>query len=84
VAETCPAYRTHLRIARACLARGTAWHLDRAATAQEALASCLRRRREVALASPSCGRPLGSPILPSVVLGILQGAVQFRRIDVAA
>ena len=61
VAESCPAYRTHLRTARACLARG-----DRGATlielqrAQQALESCLRDDAgEVALASCKLWKPVG-------------------------
>ncbi len=61
VAETCPAYRTHLRKARASLTRG-----DRSATltelkrAQEALESCLRDEGgDVALASCGLWTPIG-------------------------
>jgi hypothetical protein len=61
VAETCPAYRTHLRNARVCLTRG-----DRSATlmelkrAQDALESCLRDEGgEVALASCRLWTPIG-------------------------
>jgi len=61
VAESCPAYRTHLRTARTYLVRG-----DRGATlselrrAQEALESCLREDAgEIALAS---SRTLWTPV----------------------
>ena len=61
VAKSCPAYRTHLRTARAYLARG-----DRVATlselqrAQRALESCLREDAgEIALASRRLCTPIG-------------------------
>ncbi len=61
VAETCPAYRTHLRKARVCLVHG-----DRTATlmelkrAQDALESCLRDEGgDVALASCRLWTPVG-------------------------
>ncbi len=61
VAETCPAYRTHLRKARVCLTHG-----DRTATlmelkrAQDALESCLRDEGgDVALAACRLWTPVG-------------------------